>query len=1022
MSGSTEGVGTVLHYPFDFSDYRDPDNQKVEADVAAADVTRVLQDLLGGEVVEWPGARGSGEALARLKEFARLTHTCSLVWVGHGASDDNEASVLIPGIAGSSEDDEFTPEAFALHLRNQQSRRHGRADEAWTMVVIEACGAGRFVQLVAAELLRRRSGQRIALVGVGSPDGPGHLGEAAKILGQVVRSTLTRNDTEVAVSDLLAEVERRLGDHDGATYALGVASCRIRRAGIPVTATLDVYARLEAVLQQLPERERSHFARKGMGADFGEFTWSFVGRRDERRRVVEHLSTGSGLLAVTGPAGSGKSAVLGNVLLRARPKVRELLVEAGLLDNDPVTERERDLTIDGVLHVTGMTHDEVAESLAGQLGADLSSANKRGAPPAGGELANRLVAAVEANRRQGRVVVDALDEARDPLSIAGLLRRVAEAGVSLVVGTRASTREGVDHATHDRELLEELGVASDLTLVVGRDPDALAAYVNLTCAREGISDHLRALLLKEVCAPTSDTAAGRERQFLFVRLLVHELVARQRLGKDPTEAAPELLEGTHRTVFAAAVARLREHAPTAASLLEALAYARGAGLPRLGGIWELVASVVHGASVAPLDIDEALSLLAPYVVLDAENGRSVYRLAHRTFVEYFEQEWGDNRETSELAVVRGLIESANDVLASATPTTDRNLDAYLVSHLAAHVGAAGAPGWQLLADHEPLLDVIDPRTVASEVMASGIVENIPTAIASVTMGAHLLASCSPSDRRGVRQLVGAGVTGQLVAEPSESATWWVRSAARSSGPVHRTLAGHTDRVNGIAIFTHQGRDLLATSAGQVVRIWAPDTGRQVGLPLVGHTSGVSEIASFTHRDRVLLAIGAGRVVQIWDPGTGEAVGRPLAGHAGRVSGIVSFPCQGRVLLAIGAGRVVQIWDPGTGEAVGSPLAGHAGLVSGIVSFTHQGRTLLATTSWDRTVRIWDPGTGRQVVQSLIGSTSGLRIVSFIHQGRARLATTNRDRTVRIWDPDSGAQVGQPLTGHTGRVSGIVSFT
>lgn len=156
-------------------------------------------------------------------------------------------------------------------------------------------------------------------------------------------------------------------------------------------------------------------------------------------------------------------------------------------------------------------------------------------------------------------------------------------------------------------------------------------------------------------------------------------------------------------------------------------------------------------------------------MLDAENGRSVYRLAHRTFVEYFEQEWGDGREARELAVARGLIEAADEVLAAAT-RTGRDLDAYLVSHLAAHLSGAGAPGWQLLAVNEPLIDLIDPHSVASEVISSGVLESISPATGAVMMGAQLLVACDPADRLGVRQLVAASITRHLPTEPPAPAT------------------------------------------------------------------------------------------------------------------------------------------------------------------------------------------------------------------------------------------------------------
>ena len=59
---------------------------------------------------------------------------------------------------------------------------------------------------------------------------------------------------------------------------------------------------------------------KAQGRSSGEPTWYFEGRGRERREITEWLhTTSSGLLAVTGPAGSGKSAVLGNLVVHSNP-------------------------------------------------------------------------------------------------------------------------------------------------------------------------------------------------------------------------------------------------------------------------------------------------------------------------------------------------------------------------------------------------------------------------------------------------------------------------------------------------------------------------------------------------------------------------------------------------------------------------------------------------------------------------------------------------------------------------------
>ena len=66
--------------------------------------------------------------------------------------------------------------------------------------------------------------------------------------------------------------------------------------------------------------------------------------------------------------------------------------------------------------------------------------------------------------------------------------------------------------------------------------------------------------------------------------------------------------------------------------------AMGRGLPRADRIWAIVAEALMEPSGTPIneqDIDDILRSASPYIMLDAEDDQSVYRLAHRTFQEHF---------------------------------------------------------------------------------------------------------------------------------------------------------------------------------------------------------------------------------------------------------------------------------------------------------------------------------------------------------------------------------------------------
>jgi hypothetical protein len=135
-------------------------------------------------------------------------------------------------------------------------------------------------------------------------------------------------------------------------------------------------------------------------------------------------------------------------------------------------------------------------------------------------------------------------------------------------------------------------------------------------------------------ASIAQKIGGYSQPFLFARLAVHEIRADPELAQSP-DKLDELLGSGHRGVFAYAVRRYKQKAPETEALLHALAYARGNGYPRTGHIWEDAASGIYGAPISDTAVAQALEDAAPYVMLDTESGQSVYRLAHRTFAEYY---------------------------------------------------------------------------------------------------------------------------------------------------------------------------------------------------------------------------------------------------------------------------------------------------------------------------------------------------------------------------------------------------
>lgn len=561
-----------------------------------------------------------------------------LVWVGHGESDGDEAWLASFETIRDIKSSGHSPAVLADVVDDEWSKRSLNPG-AWALVVIEACGAERFVERLAAEVfIKPNPAKCIAFVGAGGK-GASFLGAVSDALSAAL-SSYTDNDADIKIGDLVAQLDGRLRSGTVIARGLGSAQPMPRPSDFPqgITAPQDIYLELKTFVAGLPADQRGHFVPKAQGTEQGELAWYFVGRADERRQVAHWLgSNDGGLLVVTGPAGSGKSALLGNILVHTNPQLRDLLIRAKEVEPLPPEEQPADNVFDAVVLLTGVSTAELVERLADAAGFE---------PRASGleisERIERLLTALDARAEPFTVLIDALDEAQDPITVAGAVIRRAAAvpGCRIVVGTRGSTHEGPDITeAADTNLLDALGGAERFAAVtVGLDTEAVTTYVarRLRAGRQAWASDLG--IPDDAVSAVAQSIGAQKRQFLYARLAVHEILARpDLLAANKRQELTDLLARDHRALFAAAVARLATTEPIFDPLLEALAFAQGRGLPRADHVWATVASAlaVDDRRVTEIDIDNVLHAAAPYIMLDAEDGQSVYRLAHRTFQEYF---------------------------------------------------------------------------------------------------------------------------------------------------------------------------------------------------------------------------------------------------------------------------------------------------------------------------------------------------------------------------------------------------
>jgi WD40 repeat protein len=466
----------------------------------------------------------------------------------------------------------------------------------------------------------------------------------------------------------------------------------------------------------------------------------------------------------------------------------------------------------------------------------------------------------------------------------------------------------------------------------------------------------------------------------------------------------DLLPVDHRGLFGAVVDRLTARRPSARALLEALALARGRGLPRVDRTWLIAANALdHGEPVHEQDIDDLLTAAAPYIMLDAERGQSVYRLAHQTFAEHF---LADTvmRDTGERhrRITTALIAAA----AGSLPVPPNS---YIVFHLAEHAGEALA--WRELTDAGPLLDHLDPDSVAAMVLKYGFGrDDVPTELAAFALAHHLMAGVPPPDRATVR----AAAEGRLRGIPMPTGNQELIAAA-----VEWHLQGR--RPNWAFGFVN-----TVSREGRVVAGWAVDRKIFIGFdrgetpesspespsPAARSTAGASELPESEPALR-------------WTRLRREKLHTALPGHSGPVRTMAALRLpDGRTLLASGGDdATVRLWDPLTASAAGAPLAGHTGSVRALAAVSlRDGRTVLASGGDDGTVRLWDPVAGQPIGRPLTGHRGPVRALAAVPlvDGRTVVASGGHDKTVRLWDPVTGQPIGKPLTGHTHPVASVAA--
>ncbi|MDR1266668.1 MAG: WD40 repeat domain-containing protein [Propionibacteriaceae bacterium] len=1014
-----------------------------------------------------PGHGGTGTADRRI---------IFTYWLGHGRESVEGKSVLFASnsrVAGLEKpDDAIYSDDFAGHFKDQAQR-----PDILPVLLLDACGGHQFILDVKAKLERRLNyaadaanppaGRDYILIAARSSQGSTFPGRTAEKLLDAIDLSFSLND-RIEIDSLARTAEKMKPPlaFEYNSHQL-VLTRPAPPPGMTVTEQADWRAAIARLKRDSPDAARFFLPKGGWGERAGELTWDFVGREAERGRVARWLETGRGLLVVTGEPGAGKSALLGDVIMRSDSMILRAIVKEGLAEKSDHDEALARHAPSATLNLIGRTAKDTAEQLGRQAFhehwiQDCDSRHTTDSPerPTGGrdrpaepgatagpeppavdegpdDSVKRLLTIARNHSSPLSFVVDGLDESAEPYLLATelLAPLAALPGVAVIVGTRRSVHSRLNAEVADYGLLRALGAVTDPTtpapgqnqvLDLPRSPGTMASYLKARLRRR-----LTATPPDLIDQTVKQVVAVADQPFLYARLAASKIESE----KDPTafmaavnHDLPGALGQDCATAFRRALDQIQASAPANRFILLALALSQGRGLPEIDTIWSTVARAL-GAPVVEIAPDATSELFKShardYLIGDLDHSQTVYRFAHRTFAEAVLDELVSTAQPEEPdptvpALVPGETVASAQTEAESPKATAESVTAAVAEAHATIAAALTEVAWQRLSQAADRGEPPDETTLNPY-----IAHYLPVhcALAGGEPWAAVEAHAPILDHLDPAQVANSVITRGFGSTPVQPQT----AAVTYHGQLLRTLPAALDRrrVRELLAYhfgSHPAPPRLAVSADQFdcqvswasMPQWNSHRRLDIGIP-------VNTVISV----QGLLALGcADGTIRLWNPTNRQPWGQPLEGHQNTVRVLVTVTVNDQTLLASGGGDwTIRLWDPVTGQPWGQPLEGHQDTVRALAAVTVNDQTLLASGGTDWTIRLWNTVTGQPWGQPLEGHRNWVMALTAVTvNGRTLLASGGDDRTIRLWNLTSGKPWGQPLKGHQNWVRVLAPIT
>jgi WD40 repeat protein len=200
-------------------------------------------------------------------------------------------------------------------------------------------------------------------------------------------------------------------------------------------------------------------------------------------------------------------------------------------------------------------------------------------------------------------------------------------------------------------------------------------------------------------------------------------------------------------------------------------------------------------------------------------------------------------------------------------------------------------------------------------------------------------------------------------------------------------------------FSPDGKILASGGADNRIRLWDPDTGKEVRI-LEGHASHVNCIA-ISADGRWLASGGQDKDLLLWEVGTGKER-RRFQGHSAPIERMALSP-DGKVLASSCLAGTMRLWDTGTGKEIRSLPIDQRYRVQAM-AFTPDSKHLAWSDRPDRGIQLVDVADGH-LLRSFVGHRDRVNGLSFSADG-ATLISGGSDHTIRVWDVASGKERGR----------------